>query len=331
MSSKCKSWLAEFFGLALLGAAGQSAAEEIEISNYGVGTNGMPYGVALAKGYFKDFGITVTGIRSSPGGAPIIRNLLAGNLAFGEAGLTAILAAIRGGADIKIIAETCNTTAEIGWVVMPDSPIKSLADLKGRRLGFTNPNSTTHALGLMLLEVAGLKPNEARTISTGGFGPGLAALEHKELDVAPFAEPLYAQARGKYRLLAWSTDVLPPMVDVLAITTERAAKQRPDLLRAMLLARRKAVDFMNANPRESAEILARPYKGDVDVAEAVIKKLLKKETSAQLPYWGAGEIYLPTLVNILHGQKLLGIDEGTINWAKIIDQSFLPADLRRQL
>lgn len=45
-----------------------AAAEEIEISNYGVGTNGMPYGVALAKGYFKEFGIDITGIRSSPGG-----------------------------------------------------------------------------------------------------------------------------------------------------------------------------------------------------------------------------------------------------------------------
>ena len=63
--------------------AGSAVAEEIEISNYGVGTNGMPYGVALAKGYFKEFGIDITGIRSSPGGAPTIRNLLAGNLSFG--------------------------------------------------------------------------------------------------------------------------------------------------------------------------------------------------------------------------------------------------------
>ena len=136
------------------------------------------------------------------------------------------MAAIRGGADIKIIAETCNTTAEIGWVVKHDSPVKSIKDLKDRRIGFTNPNSTTHSLALMLLEAAGYKPTDAKTISTGGFGPGLAAvLEHGELDVAPFAEPLFSQAKGKYRLLAWSTDVLPPMVDVLAITTYWAIPQ----------------------------------------------------------------------------------------------------------
>jgi NitT/TauT family transport system substrate-binding protein len=309
-------------------AAGSAGAEEIEISNYGVGTNGMPYGVALAKGYFKEVGIDITGIRSSPGGAPTIRNLLAGNLSFGEAGLTAIVAAIRGGADIKIIAETCNTTAEIGWVVKHDSPIKSIKDLKGRRIGFTNPNSTTHALALMLLEAGGYTPTDARTMSTGGFGPGLAALEHGELDVAPFAEPLFSQAKGKYRLLAWSTDVLPPMVDVLAITTDRAIKARPDFLKGMLKAWRKAVDFMNANPRESAQLIAKDYKVDVDVAEAVIRKLLKKETSANLPYWGTGQIHVETLNNLMQAQRLLGHKVDAMDWSKAIDESFLPEDAR---
>jgi NitT/TauT family transport system substrate-binding protein len=314
--------------LILVTMTGPTAAEEIEISNYGVGTNGMPYGVALAKGYFKELGIDITGIRSSPGGAPTIRNLLAGNLSFGEAGLTAIVAAVRGGADIKIIAETCNTTAEIGWVVKHDSPIKTLADLKGKRLGFTNPNSTTHSLGLMLLQAGGLTPTDAKTISTGGFGPGLAALEHGELDVAPFAEPLFSQAKGKYRLLAWSTDVLPPMVDVLAITTERAIKARPDFLRGMLKAWRKAVDFMNANPREAASLIAKDYQVDVDVAEAVIRKLLKKETSANLPYWGNGQIHLATLNNLMQAQKLLGHSVDQVDWNKLIDESFLPEDAR---
>lgn len=318
-------------GLALLAGIATAQAEEIEISNYGVGTNGMPYGVALKKGYFKEAGIDITGIRSSPGGAPTIRNLLAGNLPFGEAGLTAIVAAIRGGADIKIIAGTTNTTAEIGWVTKLDSPVKTIKDLKGRKIGFTNPNSTTHALALMLLEAAGYKPNEATTISTGGFGPGLAALEHGELDVAPFAEPLYAKSQSKYRLLVWSTDVLPPMVDTLAITTDRVAKARPDFLRAMLKARRKAVEFMASNPREAAEAVAADYKVDVAVAEDVIRQMMKKATKLDIPHWGPGNIYIETLENLMNAQKLLGHDVGKVDWSKMIDQSFLPEELRTKL
>ncbi len=318
-------------GIALALAPAAVRAEEIEISNYGVGTNGMPYGVAWKKGFFKEVGIDITGIRSSPGGAPTIRNMLAGNLPFAEAGLTAIVAAVRGGGDIRIIAGTTNTTAEIGWVVMPNSPIKTIQDLKGKKLGFTNPNSTTHALALMLLEKAGLKPNEATTISTGGFGPGLAALEHGELDAAPFAEPLYAKNKAKYRLLVWSTDVLPALVDTLAITTERTAKARPDFLKNMLAARRKAVDFMAAKPREAAEAIAADYKVTVDVAEDVIKTMMKPATSLKIPHWGPGRIYVETLDNLIAAQKLLGHDASKVDWTKIVDQSFLPEDLRTKL
>src|SRR5262249_45138329 len=40
--------------LALLPLA--ASAEEIVVSNYGVTTNGMPYAVAMAKGFFKQHG-----------------------------------------------------------------------------------------------------------------------------------------------------------------------------------------------------------------------------------------------------------------------------------
>ena len=319
-------------GLAMIALGVPTArAVDIEISNYGVGTNGMPYGVALKKGFFKEAGIDITGIRSSPGGAPTIRNLLAGDLPFAEAGLTAIVAAVRGGADIKIIAGTTNTTAEIGWVVKKESPIKTIQDLKGRKLGFTNPNSTTHALALMLLEAAGLKPTEATTISTGGFGPGLAALEHGELDCAPFAEPLYAASKGKYRLLVWSTDVLPALVDTLAITTERTAKAKPDFLKGMLAARRKAVEFMAADPHGAAALIAADYKVEPDVAEEVIKQMMKKATKLNIAHWGLGNIYVETLDNLIAAQKLLGNDASKVDWSKMIDQSFLPQDLRTKL
>ena len=55
-------------------------AEEIDISNHGVAMNGMPYAVVLEKGYFKEQGLDITGIVSSPGGGTTVRNLLSGDL-----------------------------------------------------------------------------------------------------------------------------------------------------------------------------------------------------------------------------------------------------------
>ena len=43
-------------------------AQQIVISNFGVSANGMPYAVAMDKGFFRDEGINVTGILTSAGG-----------------------------------------------------------------------------------------------------------------------------------------------------------------------------------------------------------------------------------------------------------------------
>ena len=64
-------------GCALLASGGPAGAEEIVVSNYGVTTNGMPFAVAMEKGFFKEFNANVTGILSSDGGGTTIRKLRA--------------------------------------------------------------------------------------------------------------------------------------------------------------------------------------------------------------------------------------------------------------
>src|SRR5215212_2183396 len=125
-------------------------AEHIVVSNYGTSPNGMPFAVAMEKGFFKDAGVNVDGILSSDGGGTTIRNLLGGKLAYGEAAPSAVVSAVQGGADLRVISGNVHTVAEFVWVAMPNSPINSAKDLKGRRLGFTNPGSTSEALDYLL-------------------------------------------------------------------------------------------------------------------------------------------------------------------------------------
>ena len=70
--------------LVATGLVASALAEEIVVSNYGVSANGMPFAVAMEKGYFKDEGINVTGIITSAGGGTTLRNMLAGNAPYGE-------------------------------------------------------------------------------------------------------------------------------------------------------------------------------------------------------------------------------------------------------
>jgi len=124
-------------------------AENIAVGNYGSSANGMPFAVALYKGFFKEEGADVTGIIASQGGGTSVRNAMAG-VAYGEANPGAIAVAIQQGADIRIVSDNVLTIAEFAWMVKKDSPVKTIKDLKGRKIGYTNPRSTSQALAVLL-------------------------------------------------------------------------------------------------------------------------------------------------------------------------------------
>src|SRR5258705_10446436 len=75
-------------------------AIEISVSNYAVSPGSMPLAIALKKGYFQEAGADITGIRSAPGSAPAIREMIAGDLPYAEAGVTRANAAITNGAQL---------------------------------------------------------------------------------------------------------------------------------------------------------------------------------------------------------------------------------------
>jgi NitT/TauT family transport system substrate-binding protein len=321
-------------GLIALAFAGVSPgavrAEEIVVSNYGISANGMPYAVALAKGFFKAQGADVTGILSSDGGGTTVRTMLGGNLAYGEINPTATVTAIQQGADLKIVSDNVQTVAEFIWGVKPDSPIKTAADLKGKKIGYTNPRSTSQALAILVLEKAGLKPEDAELVKTGGFGEGVVALDLGAVDITPIPEPLWSQHQGKYRAVVKASELLPPLDNVVGVTTGKAAVSRGDFIRAVIRARRQAVDFMYANPDESGDIIAKVYNITPEVARSAVRSLVTSHNKSGVHYWSGGEINLKAMNEMMRAQQLVGALKGDPDWGKIIDESFLPDDLKRK-
>ncbi len=315
-------------GALLAGAAPTAGAEELAIGNYGVSANGMPFGVALAKGYFKDEGLNITGLISSAGGGTSLRNMLAGGgVPYGEVNPGVIVSAILAGADLRIISDNVLTVAEFVWAVKPDSPIKSVKDFKGKKIGYTNPRSTSQALAMMLLTSAGFKPDDAELVKTGGFGEGIAALESGQIDIAPITEPLWSKVKNKYRAVVVASDILPPLDNVVGVATVEMLEKKGDFIRAVIRARRKAVQFMKARPDEAAEIVAKQYNIDLEVAKSAVRNLTTSTTKG-VPYWGEGEIHLEGLKRMIEAQRSVGAITGEVDYSKIIDTRFLPDDLK---
>src|ERR1700687_6444372 len=308
--------------------AATSHAEEIAVGNYGVSANGMPFGVALVKGYFKDEGLNITGLISSAGGGTSLRNMLAGGgVPYGEVNPGVVVSAILAGADLMMVSDNVLTVAELVWAVKPDSPIRSIKDFKGKKIGYTNPRSTSQALAAMLLQIAGYKPEDAELGKTGGFGQGIAALESGQVDIVPITEPLWSKYKDKYRAVIVASEVLPPLDNVVGVTTVEMAEKRGDFIRAVIRARRKEVIFMREHPDEAAEIVAKQYNIEPAVARSAVRNLTTSMTKG-VPYWGEGEIHLEGLKRMIEAQRSVGAITGEVDYSKIIDTRFLPDDLK---
>jgi NitT/TauT family transport system substrate-binding protein len=313
--------------LALVGLA-PAHAQQLAITQYGVTAGGWPYTIALERGFFRDEGLNITGIISSQGGGTSLRNMLAGDVAYGEANPGAIVVANQQGAGLKIISDNTISVADLVWVARSGSPIHTIKDLRGRSIGFTNPRSTTQALALLMLEAAHLGQQDVRLVRTGGFGEGLAAVQNGLLDVTPVGEPLLAEWRSRVQIVVEGRDVLPVLANVVGVTTEEGARRHGDFLRAVIRARRKAVQFLYANPEESAVIIARSHNNmALDVARSAVRNLVEFRQQG-FPYFSEGRFDLEGLRRMVEVQRMVGAIDGEIDIKSMVDMSFLPADLQ---
>jgi NitT/TauT family transport system substrate-binding protein len=317
--------LAAGFIAAMSAGAG---AEEIVVSNYGVSANGMPFGVALAKGYFKDEGLNITGLISSAGGGTTLRNMLAGGgVPYGEVNPGVIVSAMQAGADLRIVSDNVLTVAEFVWAVKADSPIKTIKDLKGKKMGYTNPRSTSQALATVLLAQAGYKPDDVELVKTGGFGEGIAALDAGLVDITPITEPLWSKIKGKYRAIVVASDALPPLDNVVGVATVEMMEKKGDFIRAVIRARRKAVQFMKEHPDEAGDIVAKQFNIEPEVGRAAVRNLTTSMTQG-VPYWGDGQIHLEGLKRMIEAQRSVGAITGEVDYNKLVDTRFLPDDIK---
>jgi NitT/TauT family transport system substrate-binding protein len=312
--------------LALLAAA-PAQAQQIVVSNYGVAINGAPFAVAMERGFFREEGANVSGIITSAGGGTSLRNMIAGGVPYAEVNPTVAIAAIQAGADIRIISHNVLTVAEFVWAVRQDSPIRSMQDLRGRKLGFTSPRSTSQGLIQELVIRAGLQVSQVELIRTGGFGEGLAALEARLIDVAPIPEPLWSQHGARFRAIARASESLPPLANLVGVTTVNMMNERGDFIRAIIRGRRRAVEYMTQNPDAAGDIVARAYNVAPEVGRSAVRTLTTSRTEG-VAYWGPGDFNMASLNRMVELQRGIGGLTGEINLPAMIDTRFLPDDLR---
>jgi NitT/TauT family transport system substrate-binding protein len=302
-------------------ALAPAQAEQISVTHWGALMYGIPYAVAMDKGFFKEAGVDITGILTSKGGGTTMRNVLAGGLPYGEVAIAAVVAAQKEGIDVKIVNLGVRTVADLVWVTMPDSPLKTPQDLVGKKIAYTSPKSVTEMLTILMLTGQKIDLDKVTRVSLGGIGAGLTAMEKGAVDAAPITEPLLTRQASRYRTYIASKDVLPPIAQTVGVTTSEFAKSNGDKLKAIIAGRRKGVEYVKANPKESAELAAKYYNLPAELMEQAIKNMITVD------YWSTGKFEIDAMNNMAEGLRVIGELQGPVDWDKLIDRSFLPQDL----
>jgi NitT/TauT family transport system substrate-binding protein len=306
-------------------AAWPASATDLLVTQYNNDPSGAPYGIALEKGFFKKHGLDITGIISGAGGGSSVRNAMASDIGFGDVTAAPVIAAAEQGQDVKIVNITGRSLADLVLIVMPDSPIKTAADLKGKKFGISNPKSLGEMMGVLVMEKAGLKQGDVQMTALGSLSGALTALENGVVEATSIPIILF-RARGgesKYRVLVSPKD-LPLIPSQVGMATEKAMKQWPEKLRAIQAARREGTRFIYEHTDEAIGILSKIYAplpaNDVGV---MVKELV------QAKFWSEGRIEMPLLERTVHAMKGVGMLQKDVDLSKIVDSSFLPSDLQK--
>jgi NitT/TauT family transport system substrate-binding protein len=147
------------------------------------------------------------------------------------------------------VAAMYGPPANLALLVPANSPIKSVADLKGKRVGVTTAGSLTDWLVRELSRQQGWGNTGIQIAPLGSIQARLAAMDRGELDgtVQEAANGYELEEAGKTRNLILFGDIAKDFYTHVIFATNDMVDKRPDVLRRFLRGWFKTVRYMKAN------------------------------------------------------------------------------------
>ncbi|QKZ07378.1 aliphatic sulfonate ABC transporter substrate-binding protein [Pseudomonas eucalypticola] len=199
-----------------------------------------------------------------PSGLPLLESLNVGNVDISaDVADTVPVFAQAAGATLTYFAQETASPQAQAIVVRQDSPVQSLADLKGKKVAVTKA-AGTHYLLIAALNKAGLKFSD---IQPAYLTPadGRAAFENGKVDAWVTWEPFLTSVQRQLptRTLADGTGLA--QYKRYYLTGTAYAKAHPEVLKLVFAELQKAGEWTKAHPDQAAAILG-PLWGNLDSA-----------------------------------------------------------------
>ncbi len=164
----------------------------------------LPLTIAESLGYFKDEGLDVT-IADFAGGSRALQAVVGGSADVVSGAFEHTLNMQAKGQKLRAFV----LQGRAPQIVMGINPktmpgYKSVADLKGKKIGVTAPGSSTNVMANFVLAKAGLKPADVSIIGIGAGNGAVAAMRSGQIDAISNLDPVITllQRSGDLKIIS---------------------------------------------------------------------------------------------------------------------------------
>ena len=234
-----------------------------------------PIYLGIKQGFFSAEGLDLS-LETAQGGAAIVPGVVSGQFQFGFSNSISLLLASSKGLPLKVIAPGDASTGVLGKdfgsvIVKADSPIKTAADLAGKRIAVNtlkNINTTTIN---QAVRAAGGDPSTIKYVELG-FPDIAPAIAKGDVDAGQVVEPFQtiATGQGDRQVVSNFAVTDPNLMVAMYFTSQNYVKQNPKIVTGFTTAMTKSLEYATAHPDDARAILTTYTKLDPTVQKAMI-------------------------------------------------------------
>jgi len=220
----------------------------------------VPVDVGVEAGTFKKNGIDLD-VYSFEGATKIHQAFAAGSLDMGAASGPDMVFVAKG-SPVKAVANMAGPPLLIGIGIRPDGEIKTLADLKGKKIAVTTLGSLTWWLPREVARMQGWGSDGIETVQVNSTPGMIAALKTKQVEgISTGVDSIYAlEEKHEAKLLLNFGDYVKDFMMHVIYATDKFAAAHPDTVSKVLTGWFDTIDYMHSHKAETVKIYMRVSK-----------------------------------------------------------------------
>jgi ABC-type nitrate/sulfonate/bicarbonate transport system substrate-binding protein len=179
------------------------------------------------------------------------------------------------GVPAKGVAAMAGIPTNMAVMVSASSAIRTVDDLKGKRIGVTTVGSLTDWIGKRIGVLKGWGPAGITIVAIGGMEPARAAMKTNQIDgyISSLESGYALEEAGEWRVITTATPFVDHFITHVIFAREDVIAARAGAVRAFLRGWFFTIAFMKANKARTVAITAKV----LDLSPAVIARAYDEE------------------------------------------------------